>query len=149
MKNSFFIRFIASIASGIKNSYFNSFVYKKIEAKREKSKSTIIRKLMDEDILSNTKSYTIIKRLNPKSTNRTTSSKVLNSLFLDEVMNTMVITAVAILLTSFALGFNLKRTLVLALICILTKAFQIIVNKKYYESSLIYKFFVYAYKLER
>ena len=104
---------------------------------------------MDTDVLADTKSYELIKKLEAQGTKTTTSSNVLNSLYLDNDMHTLVLTAVAILLANFALGFSIKRTLVLLILCILAKFFQVIVKNKYYESSLVYKFFSYAYRLER
>lgn len=149
MRNSFFVRLITSIYACLKRSYFSSFTYKTFEMKDKKSKSSIVRKLMDTDVLADTKSYELIKKLEAQGTKTTTSSNVLNSLYLDNDMHTLVLTAVAILLANFALGFSIKRTLVLLILCIGAKVFQVIVKNKYYESSLVYKFFSYAYRLER
>ncbi len=149
MRNSFFVRLITSIYAFLKRSYFSSLTYKTFKMKDKKSKSSIVRKLMDTDVLADTKSYELIKKLEAQGTKTTTSSNVLNSLYLDNDMHTLVLTAVAILLANFALGFSIKRTLVLLILCILAKFFQVIVKNKYYESSLVYKFFTYAYRLER
>lgn len=143
------------IASGFNKFFFkvrdvfeNSLIYKTFKSKDKKSKSKIVRAAIDDDLISHSKAYQIIKKTAPKSAPNKFDSKILNSLFKEDSVKLPIFVSLLLFIVSIIIGASLKISISLFILTLLTKFTQVFITKKWYKSSLIYRFFKYAYTLE-
>lgn len=148
MKNSI-------IASGFNKFFFkvrdvfeNSLIYKTFKSKDKKSKSKIVRASIDDDLILESKSYQIIKKIAPKSAPNKFDSKILNSLFKEDSLKLPIYVSGLLCFVSIVIGAPLRISITLFGFILLTKFTQVLITKEWYKSSLIYRFFKYAYTLE-
>lgn len=148
MKNSVIANSCNNFFSLMRNIFENSNLYRIFSPKRKPSKSKIVRKSIDDDIIEYSKTYDIIKKMEPDSAPSDFDSKILNALFLEEQAPIVFLTGALLFFVGVVMGAPLKLSIALLVLCYLTKFTQDLIRNEWYKSSIFVRFFTYAYKLE-
>ena len=148
MKNSVIANSFNKFFTLVRNVFESSNLYKIFNPKSKPSKSKIIRKSIDDDIIKYSKTYNIIKKMEPDSAPSNFNSKILNALFLEEQAPIVYLTGALLFFVGVVMGAPLKISIALFVLCNLTKFTQDLIRNEWYKSSIFVRFFTYAYKLE-
>lgn len=149
LTNSIVFRFFSWLFRSLKNIYLNSRFHSIFNRRLKPSRSVIIRKLMDEDMASQSKIYNAIDRSNIKKQ----EAKANNSLFLNAIdapIKLMRVVGLGISLVFLVTSLNsILRSYILVCFGIsliaLSYLMELIIKKDICSESLIIKFFKYAY----
>lgn len=148
MKNSVIANSWNNFFALMRNIFENSNLYRIFSPKRKPSKSKIVRKSIDDDIIEYSKTYDIIKKMEPDSAPSDFNSKILNALFLEEQAPIVFLTGALLFFVGVVMGAPLKLSIALLVLYYLTKFTQDLIRNEWYKSSIFVRFFTYAYKLE-
>lgn len=99
-------------------------------------------------MIVNSKTYQFIKKIAPKSAPNKFDSMILNSLFKEDSTKLPIFVSILLFIASIIIGAPVKISISLFLLMFFTKFTQVLITKEWYKSSLIYRFFKYAYTLE-
>lgn len=148
MKNSVIANSCNNFFALMRNIFENSNLYRIFSPKRKPSKSKIVRKSIDDDIIEYSKTYDIIKKMEPDPAPSDFNSKILNALFLEEQAPIVFLTGALLFFVGVVMGAPLKLSIALLVLSYLTKFTQDLIRNEWYKSSIFVRFFTYAYKLE-